>query len=96
MALRWLRGEMQQAYIKEMREKQRGMVQEAAEGVDLTNKDNLLRALQNEYRSSTDPKDRAAILGRIADISRMDKREEEKEVRPLVHYFIPAPPRPRE
>lgn len=85
MALRWVRGNMQQAYLQQL-----GRTL-AVDGEGNRSKEDVVSELNALATKVTDPKERAAILMKLADLQNMkaepaDVKEEEKQI----HYFIPA------
>lgn len=59
----------------------------AAAKFDLRSKDGVIDAMQTEYETATDPKQRTDILNKIADLQQL-KKDEDKEREKLVHYYI--------
>lgn len=57
-------------------------------GFDLRDKQGMIDALQCEYEAAEDPKQRADILTRIADLQKM-KQDEDKNKEQLVHFYLP-------
>lgn len=89
MALRWFRGEKVQAYYKELQAIHQDPTTTPVEDTEdepLT-RSFLLRELRTALRLSNDPKDRAAITMKLADLSGLKAPKEEiKEART---FFIP-------
>lgn len=75
-------------YINDIRQERAVLDGEGDENMDLRTKEGVINALTREAKSTTDPKQRASIIGQIADLQRM-KNEEDKEKHKLVHYFLP-------
>lgn len=60
-----------------------------AEGAyNLRTKDGVLAAMEEEANRTQDPKQRADIILKIADLQKM-KNEDDKEQKKLVHYYLP-------
>ena len=57
-------------------------------GHDLKSKDGMIDALAEQAAEATDPKQKADILMKIADLQRM-KQDENTEKEKLVHYYLP-------
>lgn len=55
---------------------------------DLKSKDGMIEALSRQVRDTDDPKQKADILMKIADLQRM-KQDENTEKEKLVHYYLP-------
>lgn len=55
---------------------------------NLREKDGVINALTVEANNARDPKQRAEIITKIADIQRM-KQQEDAEREKLVHYYLP-------
>lgn len=55
---------------------------------DLKSKDGMIEALSAQVRDTQDPKQKADILMKIADLQRM-KQDENTEKEKLVHYYLP-------
>lgn len=90
MALRWFRGEKVQAYYKELQSIHNDPMVTAVEDSEdepLT-RTYLLKELRKSLKLTNDPKDRAAITMKLADLSglKAPKDDEQKEHRT---YFIP-------
>lgn len=89
MALRWFRGEKVQSYYKELQAIHQDPMttpDEDTEDEPLT-RSYLLRELRNALKLSNDPKDRAAITMKLADLSGLKApKEEVKEER---RYYVP-------
>lgn len=79
------------AYLADIKAAQERRVRENTDGdtPDLTDRDNLLRELQLQYRTATDPKSKADILNKIADICKMKQAETPTEEEDRVHYYLP-------
>lgn len=75
-------------YINEIRQERAVYDSDGGENMDLRTKEGVINALTREAKSTTDPKQRASIIGQIADLQRM-KNEEDKEKHKLVHYYLP-------
>lgn len=55
---------------------------------NLRTKDGVLAAMEEEANRTQDPKQRADIILKIADLQKM-KNEDDKEQKKLVHYYLP-------
>lgn len=55
---------------------------------DLKSKEGMIDALSEQVKNADDPKQRADILMKIADLQRM-KQDENTEKEKLVHYYLP-------
>lgn len=89
MALRWFRGEKVQTYYKELQTIHQDPMttpDEDTEDEPLT-RSYLLRELRKSLKLTNDPKDRAAITMKLADLSGLKAPKE--EVKEMRHYFIP-------
>jgi hypothetical protein len=58
------------------------------QGLDVTDKDSILRALKEQYDNAMEPKVKTDILTKIADLQRM-KQDENKEEEELTHFYLP-------
>lgn len=89
MALRWFRGEKVQTYYKELQAIHKDPMttpDEDTEDEPLT-RSYLLRELRNALKLTGDPKDRAAIVMKLSDLSGLKApREETKELR---RFYLP-------
>lgn len=90
-AVRWLRQPDCTAYLNDIKAAQERRIRENTDGdtPDLTDRDNLLSELQLQYRTATDPKSKADILNKIADICKMKQAETPTEEENRVHYYLP-------
>lgn len=90
-AARWLRQPDCAAYLNDIKAAQARRIRENTDGdtPDLTDRDNLLAELQLQYRTATDPKSKADILNKIADICKMKQAETPTEDENRVHYYLP-------
>lgn len=92
MALRWLRSEKCKNYLDDQRAiLQNKAISTVTDDNDLTDRSNLLRELQVQYRAASTPKEKSDILSRIADIQQMKKLQDAKEQEQLVHFYLPRP-----
>lgn len=57
-------------------------------GYNLRTKDGVLAAMEEEANKTADPKQRADIILKIADLQKM-KNEDDKEQKKLVYYYLP-------
>lgn len=72
-----------------IRDLRNGSVEATANsGYDLKSKDGMIDALAEQAREASDPKQKADILMKIADLQRM-KQDENTEKEKLVHYYLP-------
>lgn len=87
MALRWLRSDDVQKYIKE---RQMIIFKEVSENPEQKNrdKDAILYELNLLATTATDPKQKAEILMKIADLQQM-KKEDLKSAEDPVQYYLP-------
>lgn len=88
-AARWLRQPDCTAYLADIRAAQARRIREDTDTPDLTDRDNLLSELQQQYRAATDIKTRTDILARISDICKMKQAETPTEEENRVHYYLP-------
>lgn len=56
--------------------------------LDLRDKDGVIEALTAQYTKALDPKVKADIAMKIADLQQM-KKDENKDEKELVHYYVP-------
>lgn len=76
------------ALIRELRSEYDGEPALAATRYDLKSKEGMIDALEEQVHSTEDPKQKADILMKIADLQRM-KQDENTEKERLVHYYLP-------
>lgn len=87
LALRWLRTPYVKAYLAE-REAVLSTQMGQKNGVESRSKDDIINELNLLATKTTDAKQRADILLKIADLQQM-KREENKDEETTIHYYLP-------
>jgi len=93
LALRWLRSKPCKEYLCKRRklilsEVSNTSNDEAKPKKNYRDKDTLIDELTILAEASTNPKEKAQILGQIADLMQL-KKEESKEDKELTHFYLP-------
>lgn len=88
MALRWLRNPLAQDYLKALQ----GAALASSEDTTNRSKDDVISELNTLANQVKEPKERAAILMKLADLQNMkdEPTEQEKEQEQKVNYYLPA------
>lgn len=85
MALRWIRGHLQQEYLQQL-----GRALCTNDEANRS-KEDVVSELNVLASKVTDPKDRAAILMKLADLQNMkDEPTEPTEQEKVIHYYLPV------
>jgi replication initiation and membrane attachment protein DnaB len=94
LALRWQRSEVVKAYITQQASKVLFVGDKTAEQrqsckIDYTQRSNLIQALSDAANNESDTIRRTKILSELADLQRMDRQDEAKDDKDLVHFYLP-------
>ena len=89
MALRWLRTADVQEYISERQQIIFKEVSSNPEQKNFRDKDDIVAELNVLATSVTDPKHKAEILMKIADLQQMKKEETVKSEEDTIHFYLP-------
>lgn len=88
MALRWLRSPMAQEYLAGLSSK--GFQSKVNEQGKDRSKEDIIRELNVLATQTTDPKERTAILMKLADLQNMKEDVAKTEKDNRIHYFLPV------
>lgn len=88
MALRWLRSSLAQEYLKALQ----GAALATSEDTDNRSKDDVISELNRLANQVKEPKERATILMKLADLQNMkdEPTEQEKELEQKIRYHLPV------
>lgn len=89
LALRWLRGKEQKKYLESL--SATALNEANNSGESIRDKSDIVKELNALATSTHDPKLRAEILMKVADLERMkDEVSDEEEKEKQIHFYIPV------